>query len=136
MAVSLDRPTLDQFIRHAERYGSELIYETAAAGYLDYREPAALSLALQRIDRRWKLSRDQQTRLALALDQTGLPDAEICASAQLSRTTLHRLRHQDDQVPDLVEVGLDSAQPCGANVPKAATPTKDTTTPKMKHARP
>jgi hypothetical protein len=133
--MSLDQPTLDEFVRHAQRYRSELVYETAE-GYLDWRELAALSLALQRIDRHWKLSRERQTRLALALDQAGLPDAEICASAQLSRTTLHRLRHQDEQGPDLAKTGSNSAQPCGANVPKAPTPTTDTTRPEVKHAGP
>lgn len=134
--MSLDRPTLAEFVRHAERHGSELVYDTAAKGYLDWREIAALSLALQRIDRHWKLSREQQTQIAFALDQAGLPDAEICAGAQLSRSTLHRLRQRHEQETRPAKVGVDSAQPCGVNVPKAPTPTTGTTRSEMKHAGP
>jgi len=36
--MSSEEPTLAEFVRHAERYGSELVYETAAEGYLEPEE--------------------------------------------------------------------------------------------------
>lgn len=132
--MSLDEPTLQEFVRHAERYGSELVYETALA-YLEPEQLGLLSLALQRIDRYWKLGRAQQAWLALALDDAGVADAEICASAHLSRVTLYRLRVQRQQVEQVADAGLDSAQPSGAPVSKADSPTGPTSRPDMKHER-
>jgi hypothetical protein len=50
--------------------------------------------------------------------------------AQLSRRTLHRLRQKVEEVGDLADTATDSAQPCGADVPKEATPSPDTETAK------
>ncbi len=105
-------------------FGSEYVYETLE--YLpDPRELGMLSLALQRVDHRWWLTREQQAALALALHEAGVPTAHICEMVQLSRRTLHRLRQKREQVSEAEEAAPDSAQPCGADVPKAATPSRD-----------
>ncbi|MDE3129624.1 MAG: hypothetical protein KGL16_00590 [Acidobacteriota bacterium] len=132
--MSLDQPTLEEFVRHAERYGSELVYETAA-GHLEPKELGLLSLALQRLDRKWRLAPAQKTKLALALLETPLPLAQICEMSQLHRATLHRLRQEREQVRQAAETGADSAQPCGADVAQAPTPTTATATGEMRHAR-
>ena len=97
--MSIDRPTLEESTDHAERFGSQLVHETAPEGYLDATELGLLSLALQRLDRRWRLPREQRARLALALCDARLPHARICEMAQLSRATPHRLRHGAQHVP-------------------------------------
>jgi len=132
--MSIDEPTLQEFIRHAERFGSELVYETAAS-YLEPDELGQLSLALQRLDRRWRLTPAQKTELALALSERHLPVAEIAEMAQLHRATVHRLRQEHTQLPDLREPGSDSAQPCGADVAQRPAPATDTSSPEMRHAR-
>jgi hypothetical protein len=132
--VSLERPTLAEFVKHAERFGSELVYETAT-GYLEPDELGLLSFALQRVDRKWRLAPDQKKELALALSDLQLPVAEIAEMAQLHRATVHRLRQEHTQLPDLAEAGSDSAQPGGADVAHAPTPASDTTSPGMRHAR-
>jgi hypothetical protein len=133
--VSLDQPTLQEFVRHAERYGSELAYEAAVEGYLEPEELGLLSLALQRLDRKWRLAPAQKTKLALALLETPLPVARICEMSQLHRATVHRLRQEREQVRQPAETGADSAQPCAADVAKTPTPTTDTATREMRHAR-
>ncbi|MDE3069127.1 MAG: hypothetical protein KGJ43_00160 [Acidobacteriota bacterium] len=133
--MSLDQPTLEEFVRRAERYGSELVYETAAAGYLEPEELGLLSLALQRLDRKWRLAPAQKTKLALALLESPLPVARICEMAQLHRATVHRLRQERQQVRQPAETAPDSAQPCAADVAQTPTPTSDTATPGMRHAR-
>lgn len=132
--MSLDQPTLEEFVRHAERYGSELVYETAA-GFLEPEELGLLSLALQRLDRKWRLAPAQKTKLALALIETPLPVVRICEMSQLHRATLHRLRQEREQVRQPAETAPDSAQPCAADVAQTPTPTTDTATPEKRHAR-
>lgn len=134
--MSLDRPTLAEFVRHAERHGSELVYETAAKGYLEPEELGLLSLALQQLDRRWRLDAAQKTKLALALCERKLPLKRICEMSQLHRVTVYRLRQQHEQEAGLVKVGVDSAQPCGGNVAEKATVASDTNRPELQHAAP
>lgn len=133
--MSTDQPTLEEFIRHAERYGSELVYETAAAGYLDPEQLGLLSLALQRLDRKWRLPPAQRAALALALAELRLPQARVCEMAQLSRATLHRLRQQAQEAAQVERMAVDSAQPCGADVSPAPTATSPTPPPEMRHGR-
>ncbi len=132
--MSLDEPTLEEFVRHAERFSNELVYETAA-GYLEPDELGLLSLALQRLDRKWRLAPEQKTKLALALLESPLPVARICEMSQLHRATVHRLRQERDQAPELPEPGRDSAQPSGADVAHTPGPASDTTSAEMRHAR-
>jgi hypothetical protein len=87
-----EQPGLADFIRHAERFGSELVYETALDCLHDPHELGLLSLALQRMDRRWQLAPAQRIALARKLLSARLPLIRICDMAQLSRTTLYRLR--------------------------------------------
>lgn len=131
--MSLDQPTLDEFIRHAERYGSECVYETAAEGHLDAQELGTLSLALQRIDRKWRLPYRRRAALALALCDIGLPHARVCEMAQVSRATLHRLRQDAQTVSEPAKGAPDSAQPCGGNVSSEPSPTSDTRRREMRH---
>ena len=131
--MSLDRPTLAEFVRHAERFGSELVYDTAA-DYLEPDERGLLSLALQRIDRKWRLTPGQKRTLALALLESPLPDARICEMSQLHRATLHRLRQEGDHADQPAQAALDSAQPCGSDVAHRPTAATDTSNPEMRHA--
>ncbi len=103
--MSIARPTLEEStINHAERFGSQLVYETAAESYLEAAELGLLSLALQRLDRRWRL-----------------------------RTTLHRLRQGGQRVPEAAQTASDPAQPRGAHVSPALSPTSDTRRRQMRH---
>lgn len=132
--MSLDRPTLEEFVRHAERFGSELVYQTAT-DHLEPDELGLLSLALQRIDRKWRLTPREKTTLALALLESPLPDTRICEMSQLHRATVHRLRQERDQAGQPAETATNSAQPCGADVAHRPTPASDTSKPEMRHAR-
>jgi hypothetical protein len=123
--MNVEQPALNDFIRHAERFGTEFVYETALEHLKDPRELGLLSLALQRVDRHWRLERQQQASLTLALYEAGIPTARICAMAQLSRRTLHRLRQRSEEVAEVAKPASDSAQPYGADVPKPATPSED-----------
>lgn len=123
--MNIEHPELADFIRHAERSGTEYVYETALEYLHDPRELGRLSLALQRVDRRWQLEREQRASLALALREAGVPTSRICEMAQLSRRTLHRLRQRSEEVAQVEKCASDSAQPCGADVPNPATPSPD-----------
>ncbi len=134
-AVSLERPTLAEFVRHADRFGSEFVYETAVEGYLEAEELGLLSLALQRLDQRWRLAPEQKTRLAVAVIASPVPVARICEMSQLHRATLHRVRREREQGRPLAETRADSAQPSGADVAQGGSATTNTTSPEMRHAR-
>jgi hypothetical protein len=123
--MNIEQPALADFIRHAERFGTKYVYETALEYLDDPRELGRLSLALQRVDLRWQLEREQRASLALALHEAGVPTSRVCEMAQLSRRTLHRLRQRSEKVAQVAKSASDSAQPCGADVPKTATPSRD-----------
>jgi hypothetical protein len=135
--MSVDQPTLEEFIRHAERFGAECAYETAAEGYLDAEELGILSLSLQRLDRHWRLKPAQRIVLAKALIAARLPLNQICEMAQISRTTLFRLRTESAEVAEPAKSAPETAQPCAADVSDRTSSTVDTDPAEMKHrARP
>jgi hypothetical protein len=53
------RATLREYVRHAERFGTESVYETAA-GDLTRADLFALAEHLRRLDRRWRMPPEQE----------------------------------------------------------------------------
>jgi len=86
---------LAKYVRQAERYGCEGVFEAATAD-LGAQDLGRLSLRLQNIDPKWKMPRADRHRLALGLIAAGGPDDRTCRMAQTSRTTLWRHRDAQD----------------------------------------
>jgi hypothetical protein len=88
-------PTLEEYIRHAERFGVDCVYETAEETGLI--ELGYLARHLRRIDRRWRLSSVQRSRLIGELLASGLTHRDIADMAGVSTDTVGRasaqLRH-------------------------------------------
>jgi hypothetical protein len=53
------RATLREYIRHAKRFGTEAVYETAA-GDLTRAELAALAEHLRRLDGKWRMPQERE----------------------------------------------------------------------------
>jgi hypothetical protein len=99
-------PTLGQYVRHAERFGGELVFETAGGLVwpfkpdLSIRQLGALSMRLQRLDPTWRLPKAEDGKFevrgvdralfALDLVAAGEPRDRACAAAMISRSTLQR----------------------------------------------
>jgi DNA-directed RNA polymerase specialized sigma24 family protein len=81
-------PTLTDFVRHAERFGVECVYETAEETGLS--DLGYLTRHLRRIDRSWRLSPNQRERLIAELLGAGLPQREIADLAGVSTDTVGR----------------------------------------------
>jgi hypothetical protein len=90
--------TLAAYVRHAEKHGTEDIFETAAAD-LDALDLGRFSLRLQNLNPKWKLPNVARDRLALALIEKGADTRDVCRMAMVSRSTLWRLK-QEAQPPD------------------------------------
>lgn len=79
--------TLQQLVRRAELYGTELVYGTAERDlHMSVEDLGCLALALRRIDPEWKLTRPsprrrdqvgQRNRLVFGLLGAGWPDKRI-----------------------------------------------------------
>lgn len=61
------KDTLDGFVRHAEHYGTEEVFETAVDSGMNLWDLGRLALRLQNLDPQWKLTRDGQKSLVQAL---------------------------------------------------------------------
>jgi len=85
-------PTLDEYVRHAERFGVEVIYETAAELNLEPRDLGHLARHLRRVDRRWRLSPTNRHRLAGLLVAAGVKAADVAEMAAVPRSTVATLR--------------------------------------------
>jgi hypothetical protein len=83
--------TLDQFVRHAERFGTEFVFETAAAR-LGSPDLGHLARHLRRIDRRWRLSPADRAALAAGLVVAGIKTVDIVDLAGVSYSTVASLR--------------------------------------------
>jgi hypothetical protein len=103
----MSRDTMARYVRHAERFGTEMVYETAGgltwpfAPELGVRELGALSLHLQRLDPRWRppngpdvveLRGVDRVELAERLVAAGETVDRACRMAMVSRSTLSRRR--------------------------------------------
>lgn len=99
LVPTLPGPTLQQYIRHAERFGTECVFETAIAD-LDAESLGLLSLHLRRVDSRWRLASAQKRALGTALLEIrpSLKAERLCEMAQISQSTLYRLRTELQQV--------------------------------------
>jgi len=104
---------LANYVRQAERYGCEGVFEAATAD-LGAQDLGRLSLRLQNIAPEWKMPRADQRRLALQLIAEGELDDQACRMAQISRTTLWRLRQGQDTPISPREAAFQS----GGSVPK------------------
>lgn len=99
-------PTLAQFIRHAELYGTEQVYETAQ-DFLAESELVQLALELNRVDgkptgkrfsgkpkRRKRLSTEQKIQAAEFLRAEGAPNSRIATHLGIGERQVERLFQQ------------------------------------------
>ena len=82
------RYDIDRYVRQAKRFGTELVYETAA-GDLDLLGLGRLSIELQAIGPKWKQPLDG-VPFALTLIDGGATETAACRMAQVSIKTLRR----------------------------------------------
>jgi hypothetical protein len=101
------------YVRHAERHGAEMVFETVTGLCWPYepdltvRQLGALSLQLQRLDPKWRLPKDEfpvgdhlyEVRhprglagvdLALMLISEGVHERDACRMGMVSRSTISR----------------------------------------------
>ena len=88
------RPTLGGLIRHAERFGTECVYETAEELGFPALELGYLARHLRRVDRLWRLTPDQRERLIEELLAAGTRRREIADMAGVSEKTVSRARQR------------------------------------------
>jgi hypothetical protein len=102
-------PALADFVKHAEQFGGECVYETAEAVGLRAPDLGYLARHLRRIDRTWRLSAKQRDLLILGLMTEGIADKKIRDMAGVSQDTLARFRKQSEawvvEPPRLVSMG-------------------------------
>jgi hypothetical protein len=84
---------IEGYARHAERYGTAEVYETAKAE-LETLDLGRLCLRLRHIDSRWKLSQTEVRWLAAALLKEQLSDKRTAAMATCSVRTVRRIREE------------------------------------------
>jgi hypothetical protein len=84
---------LERLRRHAELYGTEEVYEVAAADGFAAADLGRLALALRTIDPKWRLSHEQRDRLLVRLQEEDLPDRKLREYLGISQDTLRRLRN-------------------------------------------
>jgi hypothetical protein len=100
---------LEDYVRHAERYGTEAIFETATED-LDVVALGRLACRLRHIERRWRCPK--RDWLVLGLLDAGVRDRQVCDWVGISRPTLRKVRDLAKQAPD-------SAFPSGENGKKS-----------------
>ena len=95
-------PTLAEFVRHAELFGTECVYETAES-YLSGTELVQLDRELTRIDtdrrKRFgsvptckRMSVERKREVVAFLDREGLPDSRIANQLGVSERWVRALR--------------------------------------------
>ena len=85
---------LDQYVKHAERFGVECVFETAED--LMPLDRGFLSLRLQNIDPKWKVP--DRERFALDLLEAGVRPKDVCRMAQIGTKALNLLREVPREV--------------------------------------
>jgi hypothetical protein len=90
----LTRPggPLAAFVRHAERFGVECVYETAVEMNLGAGDLGCLARHLRRLDRRWRLSPSARLALAEGLVAAGARSRDVVEMAGVSHSTVAGLR--------------------------------------------
>lgn len=105
--------TRAEYVRQAERAGTELVFETAAGLVFPFRpdlplrELGYLSLRLQHIDSNWRLPKSEGgsfpvlgldgAEFARMLVAEGVAEPDACRMAMVSRRTLQRRQHRAEQ---------------------------------------
>lgn len=89
--VQLPPATLAQYVRHAERFGTEFVFETARFE-LEPVEMGHLAKHLRRIDKRWSLSKEDREGLLVALIDGGVSDKNIREMVGVSQPTVRDRR--------------------------------------------
>jgi hypothetical protein len=84
---------LERYRRHAELFGTEEVYETAATDGFVAAGLGRFALALRRIDPKWRLSRGQRADLLARLQEEGeQSDHMVREYLGVSQDTLRRMR--------------------------------------------
>jgi len=91
---------LARYVRHAELYGFDADYFEIAARDLDPLDLGRLTLRLQRLEPKWRLSQDAARALAISIVAAGESPEWACRAARCSRRTLQRALIDVPQVPD------------------------------------
>jgi hypothetical protein len=102
------RPRLDVYVSHAERYETQLVYETAAADGFPAVELRHLARHLGRVDRRWRIREAKRLALAERLVAAGVKSREVVEMAGVSYSTVAGLRVESASAAGL---GLTDAVP-------------------------
>jgi hypothetical protein len=134
----LGPPTLDRLVRHAERFGCELVYKTALDGGLPDQELVTLGLELRKIADRhrrarktqgwWKDDLQEKDRkrsrrrsgveedvLALHEKNPLLQPSVIADRCNISERRVKRIsERQPEQVDHPLRLTRNTAQPCGS----------------------
>jgi hypothetical protein len=79
-------------VRHAERFGSELVFETACELGLPVLERGWLVRHLRRVDPIWKLTPEQRRVLIVTLIDEAVANRTIREICMVSQDTLRRVR--------------------------------------------
>lgn len=98
-----ERTTLSGYIRHAEHFGTEEVFETALDEGLTMKDLGFLALRLQNLDPKWKLTLENQERFFAALMNVGVPMPKAAGSAGISIATARLWQQEDvpEESPDL-----------------------------------
>jgi hypothetical protein len=107
-------PVTEEFIRHAERYGSEMVFETASE-YLGTVELMKLKRTLDEVDkyadkdrrfsrkrtkRQHKMSRDRMTELVRRYTEDRIPQERIADHMGISVSTVQRLLSESKSITE------------------------------------
>jgi hypothetical protein len=106
---------VERFARHAKRFGTECVFETAVEE-LEARDLGRLSQHLRRIDPKFRLPNDQRRALALALLEDGVDRKNVCWQTGASRSTLRRWRQELLESQPAAENGLANPGDNGARM--------------------
>jgi len=96
---------LRTLVKHAEKFGTAEVYETATAMGFSALELGYLVRHLRRIDKSWRLESAQRTRLVRELLEANVADKEIRDMAGVSQDTVARLRKGREPADPGVENG-------------------------------
>jgi hypothetical protein len=82
------------YVKHAERFGTEVVYQSAEEHELPALDLGYLARHLRRIGKSWKLDPSQRERLIRGLIAADVPDREIRDIAKVSQDTVRRFREE------------------------------------------
>lgn len=101
-----ERDTLEGYVRHAEHFGAEEVFETALDDGLGLRDLGFLSLRLQNLDTKWRLIPEAQRWFAVALVARGVAITDAARMARADRRTVQGWCIDPDIAEEAPELAL------------------------------